>query len=138
MMYTGYGIILGTIECPVCNQICELRSGIDNVVELHCGHLLTPVPFAELGVETQSMEDLNIESHQVTSSSLKSIGYDASKQVLEVEFLPRQQGNTQTNTVRYNTVPQSVWDEFRTADSVGSYYHNKIKGKYPNVKPVNH
>lgn len=83
------------------------------------------------------MENINIDRQQVQSSNIKSIGYDAENKVLEVEFLPRQAGNTETNVARYNTVPANVWDEFRTAASIGKYYHNNIKGRFPVVRPVN-
>lgn len=84
------------------------------------------------------MEDLNITKVQVDDPRIKSLGYDAEHQVLEVEFVPRQQGNTETNTVRFNTVPQDVYDELAAADPISDYYDRNIKAKYPNNHPQNY
>lgn len=57
---------------------------------------------------------------QVSSSSLASVGYDAAKQILEVEF------NTGT-IYQYVGVPVAVYEELMAASSHGTYFAHNIK-----------
>ena len=58
------------------------------------------------------------------STCFSRIGYNHDFKILVVTF--RDSGST----YRYLDVPQSVWDNLRTAESKGGYYNDKIKGNY--------
>ena len=59
----------------------------------------------------------------VDSSNLKSIGYDADEQVLEVEF---------KNSViwQYRNVPLNIWLELESAPSKGKYFMTQIRDRF--------
>jgi len=59
----------------------------------------------------------------VKSSNLKSIGYDQSSNILEVEFLSG-------GIYQYFKVPSQIYLELMKATSKGSYFHKNIKNKY--------
>ena len=76
-----------------------------------------------------------MKRNAVTSSQLRSVGYDPATGTLEIEFHPTQAkepGQTNDPSVyQYAGVPQSVHDELVTAPSVGSYFIKHIKkGNY--------
>jgi len=60
----------------------------------------------------------------IDSTSLASVGYDPSHQVLEVEF----QGG---RVYRYFGVPRRRYQELLAADSAGRFLNTRIKGFYP-------
>lgn len=60
----------------------------------------------------------------VVSSSLRSVGYDAASQTLEIEF------NTGT-VYQYTGVPSEVYEELIVAPSHGKYFAESIKDAYP-------
>lgn len=55
----------------------------------------------------------------VNSTNIVTVGYDASKHILEVEF---QSGSI----YQYLDVPESMYQNFMTADSKGQYFHDNI------------
>lgn len=59
----------------------------------------------------------------VVSSHIRSVGYDKSSQVLEVEFCTG-------GLYHYYSVPQYVYDALMLAPSHGKYLHGNIKGVY--------
>jgi hypothetical protein len=59
----------------------------------------------------------------ITSTDLKSVGYDAVAHVLEVEL---QDGPV----FRYFDVPPLVYDALMSAPSKGSYFNDNIVAKY--------
>jgi len=63
----------------------------------------------------------------VDSSSLSSLGYDARKHLLEVEF--RNGG-----IYRYLEVPETEYEALRHADSVGRHLNQEIKPFYSVIK----
>lgn len=63
----------------------------------------------------------------VDSSSLKSVGYDASAQTLEVEF---QHGAVYV----YLDVPQDVFEELKAAESKGRFFNSNIRSVYTHAK----
>lgn len=63
----------------------------------------------------------------VTSSNIRSIGYDPKAQALEVEF-------KSGSLYRYSGVPASVYDTFVAAPSKGRFFDSRIKDRYPTVK----
>jgi KTSC domain-containing protein len=57
------------------------------------------------------------------SSQILSIGYDKEKQILEVEF-------SSGGIYDYSGVPESVYEEFIHAESLGSFIATRIRGAY--------
>jgi KTSC domain len=59
----------------------------------------------------------------VESTSLISVGFAKEARILEIEF--------RTGVVyRYFAVPQSIFEEFKRAESKGRYFTQSIRGKY--------
>ncbi len=59
----------------------------------------------------------------VSSSNIRSIGYDAQAMILEVEF-------HDGSVYQYYRVPQSVYKGLMSAESKGSYLHAHVKSYY--------
>lgn len=59
----------------------------------------------------------------VSSSNIKSVGYDLDSTLLEIEF-------HDGSIYQYNNVPQSVHTALMAAVSLGSFLHKNIRGKY--------
>ena len=59
----------------------------------------------------------------VTSSNLKSVGYDPSTKMLEIEF-------RDGALYRYDGVPPDVHCELMGAGSHGKYFHQHIRNVY--------
>lgn len=60
---------------------------------------------------------------RVTSSVLLSVGYDASREILEVEF--------RTGRVyEYARVPLATYEALMNAESLGSYFNRRIRNRY--------
>ena len=68
-----------------------------------------------------------MQRERVDSSSLSSLGYDARKRLLEVEF--RNGG-----VYRYLDVPEDEFEALKDADSVGRHLNREIKPFYSVVK----
>jgi len=60
----------------------------------------------------------------VSSSNIRSVGYDLDTRTLEVEF--HSGGISQ-----YAGVLETIYQGFMRAASKGSYFHDHIKGRYP-------
>ncbi|HEV2782493.1 MAG TPA: KTSC domain-containing protein [Actinophytocola sp.] len=60
----------------------------------------------------------------VESSVVRSVGYDRSNQVLEIEF-------HNDRVYRYFVVPHAVYRELREAPSFGRYFNEKVRDRYP-------
>lgn len=60
----------------------------------------------------------------VSSSNLRSVGYDPETRVLEVEF-------HHGGVYQYFGVPASVYSSLMSVGSHGSYLHSHVKGVYP-------
>lgn len=63
----------------------------------------------------------------VESSMIQSVGYDKSKQVLELEFTSR-------HMYQYFDVPAALYKELMEASSHGSYFNANIKDAYDFAK----
>lgn len=63
----------------------------------------------------------------VTSSDLRSVGYLASEELLEIEF-------HSGGLYQYLDVPDSVHEELVDAASVGTYFHAHIKDQYSTTR----
>jgi hypothetical protein len=61
-----------------------------------------------------------MERKNVSSSNLKSVGYDYSTQTLEIEFL-------NGGLYQYSGVPGSVYNGLMSASSHGSYFDQYVK-----------
>ncbi|MPZ99124.1 MAG: KTSC domain-containing protein [Dehalococcoidia bacterium] len=60
----------------------------------------------------------------VESSSIASVGYDATQRVLEVEF--RDSGDV----YQYLDVPAAIHEALLSADSLGRFLNSSIKGVF--------
>ena len=69
-----------------------------------------------------------MKRHYVLSAALQSVGYDPVKKILELEF--RDNGGVW----QYFKLPASVYNKFIHADSLGSFFVTRIKGKYQEEK----
>jgi len=64
----------------------------------------------------------------VASSDLRSVGYDALRRLLEVEFVSG-------SVYQYSAVPDFIFNGLMTAASKGQYFNRVIqKGPYPYVR----
>lgn len=63
----------------------------------------------------------------VSSSSLRSIGYQPRTSTLEVEFV-------RGGVYRYQRVPQVVVDSLMEAESLGAYFNENIRDRYVTVR----
>lgn len=59
----------------------------------------------------------------VSSSNLRSVGYDSSQNVLEIEF----HGG---RVYQYTGVPESIFRGLMGAASHGKYFHRNIENRY--------
>ena len=59
----------------------------------------------------------------VSSSNLRSVGYDSATQVLEIEF-------KSGDIYQWFAVPNAVYDELMHSPSIGGYYSKHIRGNY--------
>jgi hypothetical protein len=63
----------------------------------------------------------------VTSSSLRSLGYDPRSRTLEIEF-------HHTGVYQYYDVPKSVLEEMLAQNSLGTYFNTEIRDVYRCVR----
>ena len=64
-----------------------------------------------------------MEMQFVDSSNIERIGYDTNSSTLRIEF-------KSNRTYDYSNVPENVFNELRSASSVGSYHAKNIKNSY--------
>lgn len=64
-----------------------------------------------------------MQRQAVSSSNLASIGYDASSEILEVEF-------NSGRVYEYYDVPESEYDALMDASSHGRYFNANIRNDY--------
>lgn len=64
-----------------------------------------------------------MERNQVSSSDIRSIGYDSPTTTLEIEFISG-------GVYRYSNVPENVFNALMSAGSHGQYFHSYIKDNY--------
>lgn len=63
-----------------------------------------------------------MERVSVISSNLVSVGYDPETMTLEVEF--------NNGLYQYYDVPQYIYEELMSADSLGSYLYRNIRNTF--------
>jgi hypothetical protein len=68
-----------------------------------------------------------VERIPVSSSNVRSIGYDPDSSTLEVEF-------NDGSVYQYSGVPQAEFDGLMAAASKGAYLHARVKNAYSCVK----
>ncbi len=68
-----------------------------------------------------------MERKRVNASTIRSVGYDAGKQLLEVEF-------TGGSIVQYSGVSPEVHRRFMSAPSPGSFFQDQIEENFPSRK----
>lgn len=59
----------------------------------------------------------------VSSSDLRSVGYDAANSILEIEF-------HSGGVYQYFSVPSNTYQSLMSAPSHGQYFHSHIKDRY--------
>ena len=65
-----------------------------------------------------------MDRKRVNASTIRSIGYDAGRQTLEVEF-------TSGSIVEYSGVSPEVYRHFMGAPSPGSFFQDQIEENFP-------
>jgi hypothetical protein len=68
-----------------------------------------------------------VERKRVSASTLRSVGYDAGKQLLEIEF-------SSGSIVQYSGVSPEVHRRFMSSPSPGSFYQDQIEENFPSRK----
>jgi hypothetical protein len=64
-----------------------------------------------------------MERKKVSSDKIRSVGYDAGSQTLEVEL-------SDGSIWQYTRVPSEVHGRFLAAPTIGSYYRDNIEEEY--------
>jgi len=64
-----------------------------------------------------------MDRKNIESSMIRSIGYDSSNSTLEIEF-------NSGAVWQYFDFPESLWYEFKGAESQGKFFHREIKNQY--------
>jgi len=64
-----------------------------------------------------------MDRRNISSSMIKSIGYETSSSTLEIEF-------NSGAVWQYYDFPESTWYEFDNTDSQGKFFHASIKGAF--------
>ena len=68
-----------------------------------------------------------MDRKRVNASTIRSVGYDAGSQAVEVEF-------TSGSIVQYSGVSQEVHRRFMGAPSPGSFFQDQIDEHYPSKR----
>jgi hypothetical protein len=63
----------------------------------------------------------------VHSSMAAQVGYDADREILQIEF-------NSGAVYQYAEVDPHTWEDLQSSDSIGSFYNEEIKGYYPSTK----
>ena len=70
------------------------------------------------------MMEAQVNKTPVHSTNIRSVGYDPGKNTLELEF-------HSGGVYQYSGVPETIYQGFMRAVSKGTYFHDHIKGRYP-------
>lgn len=65
-----------------------------------------------------------MQTHNVSSSAIKTISYDESTQVMQITF------TSQNQPYDFCNVPKHVFEGLLNASSKGTYYNTYIRDKY--------
>jgi hypothetical protein len=94
--------------------------------QLAIGHI-TLVQIRYVSDEADLAEWVGMRRQAVESTTMRSIGYDDRKQVLEVEF---QSGRI----YQYLEIPPAIYKELVDAESKGRYFNSEIRDSYEFVR----
>jgi len=64
-----------------------------------------------------------MERLSVKSRILRSVGYDGSKKILEIEF-------SSGYVYQYSGVPQKIYTDLMHSDEIGKFFSEKIRPKF--------
>ena len=78
---------------------------------------------SKIAKKLTGIKDKTIKRTPVASSNIASIGYDAEKKILEIEF-------NHGAIYQYFNVPKEEYEKLMSAASHGSYYHYNIRKNY--------
>ena len=70
---------------------------------------------------------MDMNRQDVSSSNLRSIGYDSESQTLEIEF-------KDGGIYQYFNVPESTYNALMSASSPGSFFHHNLRGRFGDTK----
>jgi hypothetical protein len=70
---------------------------------------------------------MDMRRQHISSSSIRSAGYDKETKTLEVEFVSG-------GVYQYKGVPEYVYTEFLASPSRGVYFSTEIRDHYPTTK----
>ena len=84
----------------------------------------TEIEITRTPISQEQIEAMNREP--VTSTSVVSVGYDVPSETLEIEF--------KSGVYQYYNVPQSIYDEMMSAESIGKFLNVYIKSGYSYAK----
>jgi hypothetical protein len=68
-----------------------------------------------------------MERQQITSSYLKSVGYEKESHTLEIEFISGK-------VFQYLSFPEELYKNFNEASSKGKFFTQNIRGTYTGVE----
>ncbi len=68
-----------------------------------------------------------MERKRVNASTIRSVGYDAGRQILEIEF-------TSGSIVQYTGVSPEVHRRFMSSPSPGSFFQDQIDESFPSKR----
>ena len=68
-----------------------------------------------------------MERKRINASTIRSVGYDAGRQILEIEF-------TSGSIVQYTGVSPEVHRRFMSSPSPGSFFQDQIDENFPSRK----
>jgi len=70
----------------------------------------------------ENSQQISIDRDEVSSSAMRSVGYDADRQILEIEF-------PNGDVYQYYGIPPDVFDGLIQAESHGRFFHECIRGQ---------
>jgi len=68
-----------------------------------------------------------MERKRVNASNIRSVGYDAGRQILEIEF-------TSGSIVEYSGISPEVHRRFMSSPSPGSFFQDQIDEHFPSKR----
>lgn len=68
-----------------------------------------------------------MQRQKVESSDIVEVGYDSDVKILEVMFYGGR-------TYQYANIPENVYSELISAESIGGYFNTHIRDQYPHAK----
>ena len=102
----------------------SLRHGYPSTLRpLRIGRNLVKAAYGE----EPHREENSMDRQPVSSSNIRSVGYEVETQMLELEF-------HSGGIYQYSGVPEVIYRDLIRAASKGSYFHQNIKDLYPFIR----